>query len=178
MRSWTRPCNAVVAMTSLLAAPTTVTLADIRLAGSLREAIASVDVEGRAIHIDADIDEAAMVRADERILPRALTQLIAAAVAKAAAGSTVVIATTALHGRVQLRIEAVTLANGAGFQPQTTAAKAAERGRGRDELPIWLARMLLELQGSELRIETGPDQLALVVELDEPMLHGAGASQS
>ena len=168
-----------LAMTSLLTQPKSASLDDVRLAGPLRAAVAAIEAQARerSVEIETAIDGEAMVRGDERILPRALQHLLAAALARAVAGQRIAVATTAAHDRIRLTIEVGTPdrrpLHGQGCEgdgrPRASAGRAAERGLGREDLSIWLARLLLAQQDCALSTEAGPDHLVIVAEFDEAM---------
>ena len=160
-----------LAMTALLAAPNAVTLGDIRLADALREALEAIEAEAmqRGIRIETDIDADVMVRGDGRIMPRALRQMLAAELAKAPPRSHITIATTGTNDRVVLRVAAGLGGDDVGTRQLPSTARTAERGLGRDELPIWHARMLLELQHCEVRTESGADHLVIVASFENAL---------
>ena len=154
-----------LAMTSLLAAPKSATLGDLQLSGPLAEAVAGIAGEARerGITIECGVDDEVTVRGDMRLMPRALSHVLAAALARAVDGARIVLTTTATHGRVQLVIAVGPIGDDPGVQPHA----AAERGLGREELSIWLARLLLDLQDCELRTRMGPDRLVMTVDLEQ-----------
>ncbi len=145
-----------LAMTAVLAQPKAVTLVDLMLAPIVAEVIAELGHRdaGRGVEIIADIDETIDIRADQRILTRAIRQLAAIGLSRAAPGSTVRIIAAVEHGLVDLRVEVDALADDAlPLVELSLHNRPSDLGLGRRELAIWLAIALLDLIDCRLDTE-------------------------
>ena len=163
-----------LAMTSLLASPNSATLDDLRFDRALADAIAAIApqaLEREVAIAQVGLDDAT-VRGDRRIMPRALRQLLTAALAAALPGSRIALTTTTQNGRIRLAIE---VGHEVGHDRRDAAARlqpvhvafASEPGMGRDEMSIWLARILLEQQGARLTTRVGPDRMTMTAEFEQ-----------
>ena len=150
-----RAAEDTLAMTSLLAAPQSMMLAELALAPLVETAVAEsallaaqCDIE-IACAVAADIE----VQGDSRALPRALRHMIAAALVRAVPASRLRIASVAEQGRVSLTVSLELPAGHAGDARPTATSLRHERGLGREELPLRLARALMDLHGETVWTE-------------------------
>lgn len=171
-----------LAMTAVLAQPKAVMLEDV----ALGEIVACVIDElapryaARGIVFDIDIDEGVEVKGDRRLLPRALRQLAAVAISRAAAGAQLRMRAVVEHGLVELRVELSAVAEDAArlveFESQ---CENREMGLGRRELALWLASALLDLIDCRLEVEMCEGGLRLRTTLEQSMqasFFGRGAA--
>lgn len=165
-----------LAMASLLARPRRAVLSDVRLAEMIGVAVEDVSdcLKADGIDVDADIPVELEVRADADVLPRAIAHLLTAALARADRTATLRISARAAHGRVDLSVfvdNGNAYAAGACSRPVQRARQREETGLGRDELPLWIARVLFELQDSPLHQEEGGAGTIFWTSLDEAAQH-------
>lgn len=156
-----RAAEDTLTMTALLASQRPSGGDDLRLASLVSAAVAEIDgsagIHGISIthSLDADIE----IKSDGRTLPRAMRYLVAAAVAKAARGADIKVHASCRHGHVALGIT-VSDVNDAAIEARPDPSRD-ELGLGREELSIWLARMMLDLLGSPLELISNGRQLTL-----------------
>ena len=164
-----------LAMTSLLAAPKSARMDDIQLGDAIRTAAADLTEQAsdRGVTILIETDDATKVRGDVRILPRALQQLLVAALARSVDGSSITVTTKAVHHHIVLAINVTPIGDDQPIRSLSASplqsGRAADCGMGREELSLWLARMLLDQQDCALRTRLGPDSLSIEVEFEQAM---------
>ena len=157
-----------LAMTSLLASPRRAEqLDDIALDRLVAVALASraEQISDIGCRVELSVEDGIEVRGDPRLMPRALVHLIAAALAQATSNSDISIRASAHYGRVALSVVVKTPSEYSA--PRQPNAPLSERGLGRDDMPVWLARGLLELQGYKLARVSGPDSFRLETDLEQ-----------
>ncbi len=151
-----------LAMTSLLAAPQSVQIGNVRLAEIVDETAVQLagKLEAAGIDLDIDVEADLQVRADPAALLRAIRHLMGVAIAGTDASDELRISARANHGRVDLVFAVHRQDRGRETLDEPSAHREApplsgptSLGLGRDELPIWLARALLQLQDCSLRID-------------------------
>lgn len=171
-----------LAMTAVLAQPKAVMLEDV----ALGEIVAGVIDElapryaARGIVFDIDIDEGVEVKGDRRLLPRALRQLAAVAISRAAAGAQLRMRAVVEQGLVELRVELSEVAEDAARLVESESqTENLEMGLGRRELALWLATALLDLIDCRLEVEMCERGLRLRTTLEQSMqasFFGRGAA--
>ena len=158
-----------LAMTAVLAQPKAVMLEDVALAPMIAGAIAELAARhsGR-VSIEADIAWDLEVRGDNRILPRAIRQLIAVGLSRAAPGARVTVSAVAVHGLVELKVRVGEVAAGAlPLEEHRIGGADAELGLGRRELAMWLSAALLDLLDCRLEAEARDGTLSLRTTLEQ-----------
>ncbi len=145
-----------LAMTAVLAQPKSPVLADVQLGPLVADVVEELSERdaGRGIVFQADIAEGLDVRADLRMVSRAIRQLLALAQSRAARAAQIHVTATAQHGQVELlvTVSATTADAAAGSNTHCREASHFELGLGRRELALWLAVALLDLV--DCRLET------------------------
>ena len=85
-----------------------------------------------------------------------------------AAEQAFVLATVVRHDRIRLTIEVSPISDDILVRPAAVSAES-ERSLGRDELSIWLARILLDVQDCKLETRMGPDRLTIVADFEQAL---------
>ncbi len=159
-----------LAMTACLAQPKSPVLADVQLAPLVADVVEELSERdaGRGIIFQADIAEGLDVRADLRMVSRAIRQLLAVAQSRAAPAAQIHVTATAQHGQVELLVTvSATTVDAAASSAHHRGASHFELGLGRRDLAIWLAVALLDLVDCQLETDDQGGALSLRTVLEQ-----------
>lgn len=154
-----------LAMTAVLAQPRSVSVEDVALAPLVEAALADLPLSGRHVSLEIEVGDIE-VRADRRVLARAIRQMVAISRSRAAPGSVVRISATGEHGLVVLSVDTLALAGDAA-PIADLGREPLELGLGRRELAMWLAVALLDLIDCRLQTVTRDGGLKLRTTLEQ-----------
>ena len=154
-----------LAMTALLAEPRSAEIEDVSLLASLNESMD--DLTGRFGHmipaITIEVSENLTVRADRRILTRAIRQMFTIVLARAGDGGDIRVQADVDHGLVDFRVEL----SGFDGPSQFGSIRGCDAGLGRRDLGIWLATALLDQIDCRLSVDIEGCTLMLRTTLEE-----------
>lgn len=152
-------------MTALLAEPRTMAIEGVPLLLAVGEALDELGGRARLLapSIETDIAEPLEVRADRRLLTRAIRHLVSIGIARAGRGANIRIAAAVEHGLVRLD---VAVSDAQGSCP-VDAEKVRDLGMGRRDLGVWIASSILDQIDCRLSIEIDDGCLILSTVLEE-----------
>jgi light-regulated signal transduction histidine kinase (bacteriophytochrome) len=159
-----------LAMTAALAQPKSPASVDVPLAALVTEIVEELSERdaGRRITFALEIPEDLEVRADKRMLARAIRQLLALAQSRAAAAARIRVVAQARHGQVEISVDvSATTPDCALGAEQQRRSSHFELGLGRRELALWLAVALLDLVDCRLEMDQQGETLSLRTVLEQ-----------